>query len=80
MTKEYGMFTPEGNYMVGRIAEAAERLAQWDGSTSAWHFANRELRKLATADEFGEATDTAVRDTVHEIVCRAGNSYTEFYV
>jgi hypothetical protein len=80
MTKEYGMFTPEGNYMVGRIAEAAELLAQQDGTTNAWHFANRELRKLATADEFGEATDTAVRDTVHELVCSAGNSYTEFYV
>jgi hypothetical protein len=65
----YGMFTDKGNYMVGRIVEAAQGLIQLDGDElNAWQFAYRELMKLGHADEFGEATDTAVREEVYEAI------------
>ena len=65
----YGMFTPEGNYMVGRIVEAALGLIMLDGDElNAWQFAYRELQKLSFADEFGEATDTDVREQVYEAI------------
>ena len=69
--KSFGMFTENGSYMVGRIAAAGEKLAAADGSKSAWQWAQRELSKLATADEFGEATDTAVREEVYDVVVAA---------
>ena len=56
----FGMFTAEGNYMVARIATAAE--------------------KLATADGFGEATDTDVRDQLHDVVCTAAGERCNFYL
>ena len=63
----YGMFTDKGNYMVGRIVEAALGLIKLDGDElNAWQFAYRELQKLSFADEFGEATDTAVRELVYD--------------
>jgi hypothetical protein len=74
------MFTPEGNYMVGRIATAGEKMAQFDGAENAWRWAQRELSKLATADEFGEATDTAVREEVHDVVIRAAGERCNFYL
>ena len=62
----FGMFTAEGNYMVGRIVEAALALIKLDDDErNAWQFAYRELQKLGQADEFGEATDTAVREVVY---------------
>ena len=65
----YGMFTPEGNYMVGRIVEAALGLIKLDGDElNAWQFAYRELQQLGYADEFGEATDTAVREEVYDAI------------
>jgi hypothetical protein len=79
--KTFGMFSPEGNYMVGRIAAAGEKLAAADGSQSAWLFAQRELRKLAAADEFGEATDTDVREQVYDVVVAAGvDGPCDFYI
>ena len=69
--KSFGMFTENGSYMVGRIATAGEKLAQFDGAENAWRWAQRELSKLATADEFGEATDTAVREEVYDVVVAA---------
>ena len=68
LVKRFGMFTSKGNYMVERIAEAGKKLAAEDGAENAWRFAERELYKLATADEFGEATDTDVREQVFEYV------------
>ena len=69
-TKNFEMFTPEGNYMVGRIVEAGLLLKQTDPVEQVWAFVNRELSKLACADEFGEATDTAVREAVQDaVVC-----------
>jgi|14BtaG_2_1085337.scaffolds.fasta_scaffold08755_9 hypothetical protein len=65
----YGMFTTKGNYMVGRIVEAALALIKLDDDErNAWQFAYRELQKLGEADEFGEATDTAVREEVYEAI------------
>ena len=62
----YGMFTTKGDYMVGRIVDAAVKLkAQDHDELTAWAFANRELSKLGFADEFGEATDTDVREQVY---------------
>jgi len=79
--KTFGMFSPEGNFMVGRIAAAGEKLAAADGTKSAWLFAQRELRKLAAADEFGEATDTDVREQVYDVVVAAGvDGPCDFYI
>jgi len=67
--KQYGMFTPEGNFMVSRIVEAGRLLVAQDGDQlTAWAFAYRELRKLGYADAFGEATDTDVREQVYDAV------------
>ncbi len=79
--KSFGMFTENGSYMVGRIAAAGEKLAAADGSKSAWQWAQRELSKLATADEFGEATDTAVREEVYDVVVAAAvDGPCDFYL
>jgi len=65
----YGMFTPEGNYMIARIVDAAKKLVAEDGDQlTAWAFAYRELRKLGYSDAFGEATDTDVREQVYGAV------------
>lgn len=65
----YGMFTPEGNYMVGRIVEAARGLIKLDGDElNAWQFAYCELQKLGHSYEFCEATDTDVREQVYDAV------------
>ena len=65
----YGMFTPEGNYMVARIVDAAKKLVEQDNDQlTAWAFANRELSKLGFSDAFGEATDTDVREQVYGAV------------
>lgn len=70
--ENFGMFTDKGNYMVSRIADAARELAGVDGPENptrlAWQWAKRELEKLATADEFGEAMDTEVRELVYDHV------------
>ena len=78
----YGMFTPEGNYMVGRIVEAAQGLIKLDGDEfNAWQFAYRELAKLGHSDEFGEATDTDVREQVYEaVVSDHGSHLVPFYI
>ena len=65
----YGMFTSKGNYMVGRIVDAAKKLVQQDGDQlTAWAFANRELSKLGFAKDFEESTDTDVREQVYEAI------------
>ena len=79
LIKRYGMFTTNGNKMVGRIAEAGKKLAALDGSgKNAWAFAYRELQKLSYADGFGEATDTDVREQVYSYV--VGNEDVPFYI
>ena len=65
----YGMFTPEGNYMVARIVDAGKKLVAEDGDTlNAWQFAYRELQKLSYAKDFEECTDTDVREQVFSYV------------
>lgn len=69
LIKRYGMFTTNGNKMVGRIAEAGKKLAAEDGcGKNAWAFAYRELQKLSYAKDFEEATDTDVREQVFSYV------------
>ena len=65
----YGMFTPEGNMMVARIVDAGKKLVELDGDKlNAWQFAYRELQQLGYSDEFGEATDTDVREQVYSAI------------
>ena len=69
LIKRYGMFTTNGNKMVGRIAEAGKKLAAEDGcGKNAWAFAYRELQKLSYAKDFEESTDTDVREQVFSYV------------
>jgi phosphosulfolactate phosphohydrolase-like enzyme len=77
LIKRYGMFTTNGNKMVGRIAEAGKKLAAEDGATSAWAFAYRELQKLSYAKDFEECTDTDVREQVFSYV--VGDEDVPFY-
>jgi phosphosulfolactate phosphohydrolase-like enzyme len=77
LIKRYGMFTTNGNKMVGRIAEAGKKLAAEDGATSAWAFAHRELQKLSYAKDFEECTDTDVREQVYSYV--VGDEDVPFY-
>jgi len=64
--EQYGMFTAEGDALVDRVVRAALQLAQIDAASNAtvWAFTKRELAKLATADDYAEATDTVVREEV----------------
>ena len=70
--KDFAMFTPEGNQLVARIAEAGRDLAGVDGPYNpveqAWDWAQRELEKLSAAEGYGEATDTAVREAVYDYI------------
>ena len=79
-TKTFGMFSVEGNYMVARIAEAGKKLAQTDGAKSAWAFAYRELTKLGYSTQFGEATDTDVREQVYDYVTAQCEEGSDFYI
>ena len=80
LIKRYGMFTTNGNKMVGRIVDAAKQLVELDGDKlNAWQFAYRELRQLGYSDEFGEATDTDVREQVHYAVTD-GSDDVPFYI
>ena len=60
----YGMFTQEGNELVGRIVDAAVRAVDELGDTPqvAWQFLYHNLVKLSHSDHYGEATDTVVRE------------------
>ena len=79
LIKRYGMFTTNGNKMVGRIAEAGKKLAAEDGcGKNAWAFAYRELQKLSYAKDFEECTDTDVREQVYSYV--VGDEDVPFYI
>jgi len=80
LIKRYGMFTTNGNKMVGRIAEAGKKIAEMDHSgKNAWAFAYRELQKLSYAKGFEEATDTDVREQVFAYVT-ADYPTNNFYI
>ena len=77
--ESYGMFTTKGNYMVGRIVDAAVKLKQEDhDELNAWQFAYRELQKLGFAKDFEEATDTDVREQVYGAIVT--NQLVPFYI
>ena len=80
--KQYGMFTPEGNYMIARIVDAAKKLVDEDGDElNAWQFAYRELQKLSYAKDFEECTDTDVREQVYgAVVSDRGSHLVPFYI
>ena len=69
---DFAMFTAEGNQLVARIAAAGRDLAAVDGPRNpveqAWDWAQRELEKLAAAEGYEEATDTAVREAVYDYI------------
>ena len=73
-TRNYDMFTEEGNLMVGRIVEAGRNLRMSDSDEQVWTWTQHELRKLSRGSfmkdgvehTFGEATDTAVREMVYD--------------
>lgn len=56
---DYAMFSERGNVAVGTIVDIARQVGlTWDQVQTA-------LSKLAEIDEYSEATDTAVRETVY---------------
>ena len=63
--ERYGMFTDEGNILVGRIVDAAVRAHDelGDSIQTAWQFLYANLRKLSYAPGYGEAMDTEVRES-----------------
>ena len=77
-SKNYEMFTPEGNELVHRIVLAAQALAKFDPIDNVWEWTQRELHKLSYAEGFGEATDTMVREIVYGDVAPKGT--VEFYI
>ena len=64
----YSMFSKEGNELVGRIVDAANKLKEHDGAQQAFVWADHQLTKLAYGENMGEATDTAVREAVYEAI------------
>ncbi len=69
--KSYGMFTPKGDAKIGHIVDFAK------GHDLDWPSVLSVLRYLAWSEmEFGEATDTAVREAVYTEL----ELTTDFYV
>ena len=68
VVEQYGMFSPEGDYMVDRVVRAGLQLAQFNAASNAevWAFTKRELAKLSTVLQFAEAEDTVVREEVFD--------------
>ena len=64
----YSMFSKEGNELVGRIVDAANKLKLTDGAEQAFVWADHQLTKLAYGENMAEATDTAVRGAVYEAI------------
>ena len=78
--ERYGMFTDEGNELVGRIVDAAVKAHDelGDSVQVAWQFLYANLRKLSYAEGYGEATDTEVRETCADALeQRTGQRLTE---
>jgi len=67
VVEQYGMFTDTGDYMVDRIVRAGITMCHADTPATnreIWGFVKRECAKLATSEQFAEATDTVVREEV----------------
>jgi hypothetical protein len=76
ITQEWGMFSPEGNELVSNIVDAAKRLhiTFGDNFEQTGLFALRALERLSYGEGYGEATDTAVRESVY---CELERFYQE---
>jgi hypothetical protein len=61
MVSDYQMYTDAGNHAVDAIVRSARIL------NLSWPQVHQELRNLAkrSPEDFGEATDTAVREAVY---------------
>ena len=65
VVEQYGMFTDTGDYMIDRIVRAGIQMCHADTparNAEIWGFVKRECAKLATSEQFAEATDTVVRE------------------
>jgi hypothetical protein len=70
MVREFGMFSDEGNQAVADVVEFATKLSMdWPGVYGL-------LQQLSKQEQFGEATDTVVREYVYD----AMGFTSEFYV
>ena len=58
----YGMFTEEGDTLIDGIVEVAK------GTDADWSWVLDKLYKLGKTEEFGEATDTMVREIVFDTI------------
>ena len=58
----YGMFTEEGDILVNGIVEVAK------GTDADWSWVYDKLMVLGQTEEFGEATDTVVRESVFDAI------------
>jgi hypothetical protein len=70
-TPDYAMFTDLGNAAVHAIVVAAK------ANQMTWAQTYRALCELSRQDQFGEATDTAVRECVYEALAPEDE---DFYV
>ena len=70
-TPDYAMFTDLGNAAVHAIVVAAK------ANQMTWAQTYRALCELSKQQEFGEATDTAVREMVYDAL---GPKDEDFYV
>jgi len=70
-TPDYEMFTDLGNAAVHAIVVAAK------ANQMTWAQTYRALCQLAQEDQFGEATDTAVRECVYDALAPEDE---DFYV
>ena len=68
--RDYGMFSKEGNLLVGNIVEQALAMRDNEGVERVWDWCLVKLEVIASAKSFEEATDTAVREAVYDaVVC-----------
>jgi len=72
--KHYGMFTPEGDAVVGAIVQLAI------DQNFSYNNLEKELIKLSKIKFFEEATDTAVREEVFAALREGANSKWPLFV
>jgi len=71
--QDYGMFTDAGNIMVGCIVAGAKT------ANLTWSQVYDMLHTISRIEEYGEATDTAVREVVYDAI-GAGERDENFWV
>lgn len=68
----YGMFTEAGDTLIDGIVEVAK------GTNADWSWVLDKLYKLGKTEEYGEATDTMVREAVFDAIGYSDD--TPFYI